>query len=279
MLTFLFIGKMSAATRYETNSGSSSPSNPSASVSYTAHGSSQRASRRSSMNMLKNMSNSELAGIVSGALPNPVADTPPTASSSSSAPPPPQPPPLTIPGGSNASTSTSSASPEAIKNVNTAGISAYQHSLHSLLRRQFSNKRMTNRRSMSSSVDTPPDGSGRLTSSNPEADKDVVEINLDSDDTRSTAGTAADGESHDGTFDSHHHLQTPIYPALLLNATQSGYGFDAEHDRLSCHPLAINASTSAPELSRWEQDEDSDYFIQSEGKLFSLILFSPVNTD
>lgn len=279
---YLFIGKMSAATRYETNSGSSSPSNPSASASYTAHGSSQRASRRSSMNMLKNMSNSELAGIVSGALPNPVADTPPTASSSSSAAPP-QPPPLTIPVGSNASTGTSSASPEAIKNVNTAGISAYQHSLHSLLRRQFSNKRMTNRRSMSSSVDTPPDGSGRLTSSNPEADKDVVEINLDSDDTRSTAGTAADGESHDGTFDSHHHdhhhLQTPIYPAMLLNATQSGYDFDAEHDRLSCHPLAVNASTSAPELSRWEQDEDSDYFIQCEGKLLRSIVSNPMNAD
>ncbi|KAI9323113.1 hypothetical protein BX666DRAFT_2021869 [Dichotomocladium elegans] len=251
--TTLERGKASCTSRYDPTSSSSSPSNG---ISANLPGSSnsgayvsQKTSRRSSMSMLKNISNSELAGIVSGALPNPVVDAPPI-------------PPLNLP---SSSVSATRMSPE-IKNTSTPpGVSAYQHSLHTLLRRQLSSKRTTNRRSMPSSVDTPPLGSGRLGSSSiNEADKDVVEINLDSDNEPRPSSDVTAADSQDGNFIDHHHhlLQAPVYPALLLNATSSGYDLDSENLQIVHHPLVMSGSTSAPELISWERDIDSDYFVQ-----------------
>ncbi|KAI8136781.1 hypothetical protein BJV82DRAFT_638165 [Fennellomyces sp. T-0311] len=211
----------------------------STSPSITPSTTTQRAHRRSSMSMLKNISNTELASIVSGTLPNPVVDAPTTP---------------TLPASTSSSSSQSSNSrilPEPSK-TNAGSIPAYQHSLHTLLRRQLSSKRKPNRRSLPSS-ETPPSSArsaGSVPTAASEADKDVVEIDLDGgDDTPRSVANNSDGHFVDG-------LQTPVYPALLLNATQ--------HESLGepmQHPLVTNGNTSAPELTRWERDINSDYFI------------------
>ncbi|KAI9264191.1 hypothetical protein BDA99DRAFT_536917 [Phascolomyces articulosus] len=304
-------GKATNTSRSEHNA--TSPSMPAAhalppatSISATPHGSTQqqqqhqqKALRRSSMSMLKNMTNTELAGIVSGTLPNPVVDAPPlpTCSPVSSA---------TMTGGPpTSSTSTSSQSSNVSANRTLHGssessgnnkgastptntptnaaaggsIPAYQHSLHTLLRRQLSSKRKSNRRSLpNTAIETPPAAttppttttttasssttrSGSLIATASEADKDVVEIDLDSSSNSDTQSIADRSDAE------HHHfmegIQTPVYPALLLNAsttTQDETAGDLTSHPLH-HPLVPSGNTSAPELTRWEQDVNSDYFV------------------
>ncbi|KAI9494658.1 hypothetical protein BDB00DRAFT_871209 [Zychaea mexicana] len=301
-------GKASNASRHEPSATTPSMTAahgfpPTTSVSATPHGSTQqqqRAHRRSSMSMLKNITNTELAGIVSGTLPNPVVDAPPALPLPSSC----APPPSSASSSSHSSTSNAAnrstnnnnninlSSPESSsKNNNNApgSIPAYQHSLHTLLRRQLSSKRKSNRRSLpNTTIETPPTTtttpssnatrSGSLTAASAsEADKDVVEIDLDSSSNSDTQSIIAGRSSDAGGEGQHHHqhgssymeeLQTHVYPALLLNATHdemtSGLSmmphyYDDHHHH---NPLVPSGNTSAPELTRWEQDINSDYFIR-----------------
>lgn len=241
----------SHTTRHEVSSTASSPM-----ISHTAahqHPAlspvlpTQRTRRRSSMSMLRNLSNTELANILNGSSPNPVSDAPPLPSTSSS---------RYSEAGSEPSTSSTAGS--------TGNISAYQHSLRTLLRKQLSNKRkptpaqpkQNQRRSLPAldSPRTPTQSSSGMVS---EADRDVVEINLDSSsdhptDSEERSMTAAE---EDATF----HMQ-PVYPAMLLNATQSGCN-------LTTHEAEIqhDGSTSAPEMSRWWRYEHADNYFGVQG--------------
>ncbi|KAI7853588.1 hypothetical protein BDC45DRAFT_148991 [Circinella umbellata] len=281
---------------------------PATSISTTSHGSNQqqqqqhKARRRSSMSMLKNMSNTELANIVNGNLPNPVVDAPPSIPCSSP-----------ISGPPTSSTSSSSQSSLTTTNSNKTGtstpinttmgggissgsISAYQHTMHTLLRRQLSSKRKSNRRSLpNTAIETPSTNPTTTTSTTPtpttnssnsrsgsiigsnnssEADKDVVEIDLDSSNDSNTQSMTAEHQQQHSHLHFMEGLQTPVYPALLLNASAQQQEQDNEIDIMSSypnysydhyyhsqHPLISNGNTSAPELTRWEQDIHSDYFV------------------
>ena len=275
------------------------------------------------MSMLKNISNTEIAGILSGDLPNPVVDAPPSipCSSPTSGPP-------TSSTSSSSQSSMTTTTPNSNKtgattpvntNMGAAGsnsgsISAYQHTMHqhtmhTLLRRQLSSKRKSNRRSLpNTAIETPPTNPTTTTSNTPtptttttttnssnsrsgsiiasnnssEADKDVVEIDLDSsNDSNIQSMTTEQQQQQQQQQHNQHHfmegLQTPVYPALLLNASAQQH--DSEEDIISNypyyshdhyyhsqHPLASNGNTSAPELTRWERDIQSDYFVHDHSK-------------
>lgn len=201
------------------------------------------------MSMLKNISNTELANIVSGQLPNPVVDAPTMDHD--------------ICSGSNSNKPSPAAPQRPILETSKSsggGVSAYQHSLHSLLRRQLSNKRKSNRRSLPA-LDVSEKRSSSTTAANSqscknEADKDVVEIDLNS----SNSSRSPYHLSSSTTMDHHPTaVQTPVYPALLLNATQSDFDLSTESELVSFLP-PMGTSTSAPDLSRWDHTMADDYF-------------------
>lgn len=203
--------------------------------------------RRSSMTMLRNIPSSELADIISGNSPNPILEKSPADLLSGH--------PL-----SNSTSSSSSSNmnynnnepPVDVVPVSPDGVPMYQHSLHSLLRKQLSNKRkpMRDRRSLPN-LDARPG----------EADKDVVEMNLD-------AGPV-DASSHD--FDiasssmdpspsSGESLKSgPVYPAMLLNETQQQQPSGSMHEPHS--PNLMNR-TSVPDMTNtWNSNSSyPDYF-------------------
>lgn len=165
--------------------------------------------------MLRNIPSSELADIISGNSPNPILETPTTDILNE--------------------TEALPHSPE--------GVPMYQHSLHSLLRKQLSNKRkpMRDRRSL-------PNIDGR--SSQQEADKDVIEMNLDSEPTHTDHSPISfiTRENEEENLKS-----GPVYPAMLLNESQSK---DAHHMPPSPN---LQSRTSVPDMMSWDNGHH-DYF-------------------
>ena len=164
-----------------------------------------KSRRRSSMTLLRNIPSSELADIINGNSPNPILDTPPVD--------------LT-----NDEPSQNEAVP------------TYQHSLHSLLRKQLSNKRkpMRDRRSL-------PNMDAK-----PEADKDVIEMNLDAetDGLPPNFDTIPQEDSKSGA---------PVYPAMLLNET--------DHKEDSYCTTTLRDRTSVPDMLHWDDKRPyADYF-------------------
>lgn len=189
------------------------------------------------MSMLKHIPTSELASIVSGNSPNPVIDTPPTDLFTN------MPHPHAHP-----------STPESNPTVPpiSGGIPAYQHALQSMFKRRLSGKRKPSgdRRSLP----TP-----ETSSNTPEADKDVVEIHLD-DGPRVPHSTRSEDmlNSQLSTMEKSEtsSLQSPVYPALLLNAVENDIEPTADGEFLfltsSC------GATSVPEMPQLE--EGDDYF-------------------
>ncbi|RCI03653.1 hypothetical protein CU098_002600, partial [Rhizopus stolonifer] len=166
----------------------------------------QKARRRSSMSMLRNIPSAELAHIVSSGSSNPALKTPDQH-------------PLTH----------EEESPHA------DGIPIYQHSLHSLLRKQLSNKRKPSR---------------RLMDVRQEADKDVIEMNLDSESMEIPQESFLE---ENNTL-----MNSPLYPAMLLNESE----IKDDKPKLSMiPPFSSFSRTSAPDISSWhQQHEYTDYF-------------------
>lgn len=164
-----------------------------------------KARRRSSMSMLRNIPSSELADIISGNSPNPILETPPSDLISGH--------PLAI------------DDPEKNEPYHPA------HSLHSLLRKQLSSKRksMRDRRS--------------LPNIDKEADKDVIEMNLDSE--PSISSTSASNPTFDMVEEGSH-----VYPAMLLNENTV-----VEPDSKKVTSSSSLSRTSVPDMSNW-----NDYF-------------------
>ncbi|KAL9538066.1 hypothetical protein MBANPS3_011225 [Mucor bainieri] len=196
-----------------------------------------KARRRSSMSMLRNIPSSELADIINGHSPNPILETPPADLLSGM-----QQHPLNMMAETSTTTATTSSSssdmPSAVS-PSVDGVPIYQHSLHSLLRKQLSSKRkpMRDRRSL-------PNIDGRPQ----EADKDVVEMNLD-------AGPlhAADMASpmYDHSAMAEDDLKSPVYPAMLLNESQCSRvpSAAAASSSLSSSSAAVAAAPTIPSFS------------------------------
>ncbi|KAF7728237.1 hypothetical protein EC973_006518 [Apophysomyces ossiformis] len=197
----------------------------------------QKMRRRSSMSILKYIPSSELANIVSGNSPNPVSDGSSCDVAITS------PHPLTRPSTPDTSTPSTALN---------GGIPVYQHSLQSFLRRQLSSKRKTTRDRRSLPT---PELSGNV----PDADRDVIEIQLD-DGPSTTANNRAEYANECKPFNSGRSdtgsLQSPVYPALLLNAEDSGIESETDSNFLfftnSC------GATSVPEMD--QREERNDYF-------------------
>ncbi|KAI9010476.1 hypothetical protein CLU79DRAFT_773210 [Phycomyces nitens] len=232
--------KGKAVMKYEPNSASSSPliSHSIASTSTTSH-TSQKTRRRSSMSVLRNIPSSELASIVSGNAPNPVIDSPPADLYPSSA---------SSPAISSRSLINNSILSNSNSSTNAPNTPTYQTPLQSLLRRQLSSKRKARDRDRRSFVapDTP---------FLPEADKDVVEIDLED-------GMGPDAERD--TFESNENrglenlpgLKSPLYPALLLNSSRPAEPTDSFDSQ---EPAPIGSSRN----SFWS---GSDYYDTSNEK-------------
>lgn len=211
------------------------------------------------MSILKNLSNAELANIVSGNSPNPVADAPPAGGH------------VRSPSGGRSPLSESSKG-------SLPGLSAYQQALLTLHQRQLSGKRNVNSRL---SIQSTPENSGRFgtpESQATEADRDVVEIDLNDssgidmrradtiymdeeasgvreDDRHSVALSIDDDERMGDT------LQQPVYPGILLNP-MTGRN-ESITSGLHAQTVPVHESTSTPEMTLWENDQRGDYFRRS----------------
>ena len=219
------------------------------------------------MSMLRNIPSSELADIINGNSPNPILETPPADLLSGMQ------HPLGMMDRSampDVSTSASTSS-EITANSSTVspsvdgGVPVYQHSLHSLLRKQLSSKRkpMRDRRSL-------PNMDGRPQ----EADKDVVEMNLDAGPLHSTDMSLPMYGDDDNDDDGQHphamedELKSPVYPAMLLNESQSRA--DSHHPQPPQAAAAPAIPTfspnsmsraSAPDMANYRHDTQiKDYF-------------------
>jgi hypothetical protein len=229
------------------------------------------------MSMLRNIPSSELADIISGNSPNPILETPPADLISGVQHPLSiidRPIPDTTHSPSINSSSNEAASgdpPPPIISPSVDGAPVYQHSLHSFLRKQLSSKRnkpMRDRRSL-------PNIDGR----SQEADKDVVEMNLDSgpvpnDLPSSSAAVQQQQQQQRQNFDinvDEEALKTPVYPAMLLNESQMKV--DTERSRSPQQQHASNSFSappfspsslsraSVPDMSNYDsEDHYSDYF-------------------
>ncbi|GAA5803497.1 hypothetical protein HPULCUR_008979 [Helicostylum pulchrum] len=164
-----------------------------------------KARRRSSMSMLRNIPSSELADIISGNSPNPILETPPS--------------------------DLISGHPLAIDDQEMKEPYHPPHSFHSLLRKQISSKRKSMRDRSS------------LPNTDKEADKDVIEMNLDSD--PSTSSTSASNPTFDMVEEG-----SPVYPAMLLNENTI-----VEPDSKKVTSSTSLSRTSVPDMSNW-----NDYF-------------------
>ncbi|KAG0904370.1 hypothetical protein G6F34_000245 [Rhizopus arrhizus] len=188
------------------------------STPHTPHISSSKPRRRSSMSLFRNIPTSELADIVSGNSPNPILETPPVDLIDGVHHPlsivePPQKndlpdPPIYPP---------------------PASEGAYEHSLHSRLRRKLTSKRrlVRDRRSL-------PNIDGH----HQETDKDVDEMTLDAD----TQSTHESFGQFTGSLPAD---DSPIYPAMLLNEVQMKQ--DTTSANISCTPGVVGGN-------------DEDYF-------------------
>ncbi|KAI8970228.1 hypothetical protein BDF20DRAFT_838604 [Mycotypha africana] len=227
----------------------------SSSTPHTPIGHTQRTRRRSSMSILRNIPSSELADIISGNSPNPILEAP-TASL------------LKTSQCSSSSLSRSEASPadnhsKIAENSPTAhsadNASVYQHSLQSLLKKQLSDKRkpIKDRRSI------PNQGN-----KTPEADKDVIEMDLDAHSSLSI-DLPRTAES-DYPFPMGDNIRSPVYPAMLLNesrlkADEQSNIRHSERRSSNLHSFfspGSSSQTSAPETANWNHHDNqlSDYF-------------------
>lgn len=237
----------------------------------------QQAIRRSSMTMLRNIPSSELANIVSGNSPNPIIDVPPPTLS-----------PLASPEVTTAATTTTSSPTftTATTNIDPSVTStlAYQHSLQTFLRRQLSSKQRKPRRSRSSSNGTPMEpplmpsesSSSSTLSYGLDADKDIVEIDLDDGggggQPSSKLTPASDTSRRSSSQQHRESMKSPLYPAMLLDGASSQTSDGQQnHLLLPTHSqqqqiMAADTEapsgfiTSAPELPRWDDDTAIDYF-------------------
>ncbi|KAG0170786.1 hypothetical protein DFQ30_002014 [Apophysomyces sp. BC1015] len=185
--------------------------------------------RRSSVSILRNIPSSALANIVNG-------NSPILAMNSSAR---------------HVRTHTVATSKPC---TNNNGIPAYQHSLRSLIREQWSNKRPKSRDKQTFSASEIP-------KSQRDADKDVVEISLDEAINPAANDTDSDYQCEDGGNGAGEPL-SPVYPALLLNATRKGLDLDIVASGFSCLE-SIGGDTSAPEMSRSDDDDGFSYFERS----------------
>ncbi|KAI9486921.1 MAG: hypothetical protein EXX96DRAFT_627509 [Benjaminiella poitrasii] len=241
---------LSSPHRYNKPSGSSLTGPRSASASplvthalsststpYTSHAHSQKnKQRRSSMSMLRNIPSSELADIINGHSPNPILEPPPPPFTTTTT-------TTTTTTPSIASTSVANAidltqhplaksEQQRMETESPESVPIYQHSLHSLLRKQLSCKR----KSMRQKSNKQPQ----------EADKDVVEMNLDSG-----LPPSYDVSMMDDNDNNSDNMKSPLYPAMLLNessqtqdSSQSSMDW-SHHDYFSNEPLrAIPTSAS-----------------------------------
>lgn len=227
----------------------------SSSTPHTPYVSSHKARRRSSMSMLRNIPSSELADIISGNSPNPILETSPADLLSGIQ------HPLGMMERSIPDVSTSASTSSEITNSSAVspsadGVPIYQHSLHSLLRKQLSNKRkpMRDRRSL-------PNIDGRPQ----EADKDVVEMNLDAGPLQSTDMTPMLDDNHATNVEDD--LKSPVYPAMLLNESQSRADQDKQKAQSSANTVLPTflpnsmSRASAPDMVHYKyEDQYRDYF-------------------
>ncbi|CAO3590517.1 unnamed protein product [Absidia cylindrospora] len=206
----------------------------------------QHAIRRSSMTMLRNIPSSELANIVSGNSPNPIIDVPPPTQS-----------PIATPEATMDSGKSSSPTQPASVDPSVTSTLAYQHSLQTFLRRQLSSKQRKSRRSRSSSganMDplVPSESSSTSSTYGLDADKDIVEIDLDDGILPSTSAQRSQQRPLSSSSPTHSQqsstkpnaaaipdtqpkqqkqrrssnqlresMKSPLYPAMLLDASSS----------------------------------------------------------
>ena len=195
---------------------------PNPSSSLIPDGAQQKPRRRSSASMLRNIPNAEVAYVASGASPH----TARTHSAATSR--------LSGSGG----TKPANALPE------------YQHSLHSFLRRQLSNKPRNGKDRTPSAASSPGPIIPR------DADKDVTEIDLDSG---TGIGVFVDGRNHQEI----EVLRPTVYPALFLNTALPCSASPELGDlplSICCSCGTSGGTSSAPEHVRPESDADVDYF-------------------
>ncbi|KAI8096700.1 uncharacterized protein BX664DRAFT_259275 [Halteromyces radiatus] len=223
----------------------------------------QQAIRRSSMTMLRNIPSSELANIVSGNSPNPIIDVPPpphSTTTTAAAVTPTIESPLVTPEGTTAEMNPSSA-PGANIDPNVTNTLAYQHSLQSFLRRQLSSKQRKSRRSRSSSGATadpliPSESSSTSSTYGLDADKDIVEIDLDdsaiphrypstlvtsqeiSQYSSSRTSSTKTTDPKRRSSQQREPMKSPLYPALLLDASLPDSG-------MPFRPLVRSSSLSS----------------------------------
>ncbi|KAI7898111.1 uncharacterized protein BX663DRAFT_462531 [Cokeromyces recurvatus] len=191
--------KSSAGSATGPRSASASPlvthTLSSSSTPHTPHVSSQKTKRRSSMSMLRNIPSSELADIINGHSPNPILETPPAD----------------LINGIQHPLAKVEQQRTDVEAISPEGVPIYQHSLHSLLRKQLSSKRKSLR------------NKPRLQ----EADKDVVEMNLDS----GLPTEMASQPSYDVPLIED--MKSPLYPAMLLNESQTANTNQVQHSSQS----------------------------------------------
>ncbi|KAI8141200.1 hypothetical protein BJV82DRAFT_619670 [Fennellomyces sp. T-0311] len=127
--------------------------------------------------------------------------------------------------------------------ADSSKIPAYQHSLHSLMQRQFSNS---------------------STEGKNDADKDVVEMNLDSAPSSSSAAPAISSAPAQDTLDfydaSNGFDDEPLYPALLLSTGNNYKGFTPDLMERSTTGLATTtAGARSTDMTLFEQVEEQVY--------------------
>ncbi|ORZ12827.1 hypothetical protein BCR42DRAFT_378922 [Absidia repens] len=251
----------------------------------------QHAIRRSSMTMLRNIPSSELANIVSGNSPNPIIDVPPPAQS-----------PIAIPEATvdSAKSSSPTLPGQSVGSVDPSVTStlAYQHSLQTFLRRQLSSKQRKARRSRSSSganMDplVPSESSSTSSTYGLDADRDIVEIDLDDgippptsvqrsqqtsthsqqSSAKSNAAAITDTQPKQqkqrrSSNQLRESMKSPLYPAMLLDASSSSSQDTALNSQQNlCLPpqnIAVASDTmtssdfitSTPDLPHWDGDDD-----------------------
>jgi hypothetical protein len=229
------IDRMKAPSSHGPRSTSVSPSTTNVFISHsTPHTPyapmTTKSKRRSSMSMLRNIPSSELADIVSGNSPNPILETPPSDFISNVQ------HPLSI-----VDPPQDESLPDPPIYALPTSESAYQHSLQSLLRKQLTGKRRSirDRRSLPN-----------IDSRHQEADKDVVEMDLDAD--------VQSNHESGMQFTDHQAQDPPVYPSMLLNEAYAKQDTHLQEQLIiPPTPSVTTARTSAPDVAYWNEE---DYF-------------------
>jgi hypothetical protein len=209
--------------------------------------SSQKSKRRSSMSMLRNIPTSELAEIINGNSPNPILDTPPVDLVGNL-----QHPLTTVDQTIIENPDNLPSSSEATTSISADGVPLYQHSMHTLLKKQLSNKRKStkDRRSLP-----------HIDPNQQELDRDVDEMSLDNEPPPSNVSGKSESSRSDNAG------RSGLYPAMLLKEAPLKIDVDKQQQQQRRSSMSSSVSASSlnrppiTETSTWtHSDQSGDYF-------------------